>query len=58
MEQALCQLDCCRHCATQVRNNFAHNLNKKIDLLSHRQIVKNEKLLEEILKDSIKIYGL
>lgn len=32
MEQALCQLDCCRHCATQVRNNFAHNLNKKVDL--------------------------
>lgn len=30
--QAVCQLECCRQCAKQVRDNFAHNLNEKIEL--------------------------
>ena len=32
-------------------------LNKKIDLLDMKQLVDNEKLLNEVLKDGIKIYG-
>lgn len=32
-------------------------LHKKIDLHTHRQLLKNETLLTEILKESIKIYG-
>ena len=32
-------------------------LHKQIDLHSHRQLTGNEKLLGEILKDGIKIYG-
>lgn len=36
IEMVLCQLDCCRPCATQVRNIFAHNLNKKVDLQCNR----------------------
>lgn len=30
--QAVCQLENCRLCAKQVRDNFAHNLNEKIEL--------------------------
>ena len=33
------------------------NLHKKIDLLSINQVVNNQELLNEILKDGIKIYG-
>ncbi len=32
-------------------------LHKKIDLHTHRQLLKNETLLTEILKEGIKIYG-
>ena len=32
-------------------------LHKQIDLHTHRQLVKSEKFLEQILKDGIKIYG-
>ena len=32
-------------------------LNKKIDLHTHRQLLKSEKLLEDVLKEGIKIYG-
>lgn len=32
-------------------------LHKKIDLHTHRQLAENEKLLADILKDGIKIYG-
>ena len=32
-------------------------LNKKIDLHTHRQLLRSEKLLEEVLKEGIKIYG-
>lgn len=32
-------------------------LHKQIDLHTHRQLINNEKFLEEILKDGIKIYG-
>ena len=32
-------------------------LHKQIDLHTHRQLITNEKFLEEILKDGIKIYG-
>lgn len=33
------------------------NLHKKIDLLSINQVLNNQELLNEILKDGIKIYG-
>ena len=32
-------------------------LNKRVDVLNQRQIDGNEKLLQEILKDGVKIYG-
>ena len=32
-------------------------LHKKVDLHTHRQLVKNENFLERILKEGIKIYG-
>ncbi|MBQ1639792.1 MAG: helix-turn-helix domain-containing protein [Lachnospiraceae bacterium] len=32
-------------------------LHKKIDLLDMKQLVSNEQLIEEVLKDGIKIYG-
>ena len=32
-------------------------LHKQIDLHTHRQLVKSEKFLEQILKEGIKIYG-
>lgn len=32
-------------------------LHKQIDLHTHRQLIENEKLLEQILIDGIKIYG-
>ena len=32
-------------------------LHKKIDLITHRQLMKSEKLLERVLKEGIKIYG-
>ena len=32
-------------------------LHKQIDLHTHRQLAKNEKFLEQILKEGIKIYG-
>lgn len=32
-------------------------LNKTVDLHTHRQLVNNEKFLEEILNEGIKIYG-
>ena len=32
-------------------------LHKQIDLHTHRQLVKNERFLEQILKEGIKIYG-
>lgn len=33
------------------------NLHKKVDLLDIKQVVNNEKLLDEIFKDGLKIYG-
>ena len=32
-------------------------LHKKVDALDHKQLLKNEVLLNEVLKDGIKIYG-
>ena len=32
-------------------------LHKQVDLHTHRQLVNNERLLERILKEGIKIYG-
>ena len=32
-------------------------LHKQIDLHTHRQLMQNEKMLERVLKDGIKIYG-
>lgn len=37
--------------------NLRLSLNKKIDLLTIDQIVDNKELLNEILKDGVKIYG-
>ena len=32
-------------------------LHKRIDLHTHRQLAKNEKFLEQVLKEGVKIYG-
>lgn len=32
-------------------------LHKKVDALDHKQLLKNEALLNEVLKDGVKIYG-
>lgn len=37
--------------------DLEEKLSKTIDLHTHRQLAKNEKLLERILKEGIKIYG-
>lgn len=38
-------------------NKLEEHLHKQIDLQTHRQLVENEKFLEQVLKDGIKIYG-
>ena len=40
-----------------IATELEEQLHKKIDLHTHRQLLKNETLLTEILKESIKIYG-
>ena len=37
--------------------DLEERLNKKIDLHTHRQLLKSEPFLEQVLKDGIKIYG-
>ena len=37
--------------------DLEEQLHKQIDLHTHRQLVKSEKFLEQILKEGIKIYG-
>jgi len=32
-------------------------LHKKVDVLDHKQLLKNEALLNDVLKDGVKIYG-
>ena len=32
-------------------------LNKKVDVLTPSQLTKNQQLLDEILRDGVKIYG-
>lgn len=39
-----------------VASELEELLHKKIDLHTHRQLLNNEKLLEELLNDGIKIY--
>lgn len=41
----------------QIASELEENLHKQVDLHSHRQLLNNEKYLEEVLKDGIKIYG-
>ena len=40
-----------------IATELEEQLHKRIDLHTHRQIKNNEKLLERILKEGIKIYG-
>lgn len=40
-----------------ITTELEERLHKKIDLHTHRQLAKNEKLLEEVLTEGIKIYG-
>lgn len=40
-----------------IATELEEQLHKQIDLHTHRQLMKNEKFLEHILKDGIKIYG-
>ena len=38
-------------------NELEEQLHKKVDLQTHRQIVDDENIIENILKEGIKIYG-
>jgi hypothetical protein len=40
-----------------IATKLEEHLHKQIDLQTHRQLVENERLLEQVLKDGIKIYG-
>ena len=40
-----------------IATRLEEQLHKQIDLHTHRQLMKNEKLLERVLKEGIKIYG-
>ena len=40
-----------------IATELEEKLHKQIDLHTHRQLLENDKLLEEILKEGIKIYG-
>ena len=40
-----------------IATDLEQRLHKRIDLHTHRQLAKNETLLEEILNEGIKIYG-
>lgn len=40
-----------------IATELEEQLHKRIDLHTHRQLVENEKFLEEILKEGVKIYG-
>ena len=40
-----------------IATELEEQLHKRIDLHTHRELVNNEKILERILKESIKIYG-
>ena len=40
-----------------IATELEEQLHKQIDLHTHRQLVKNEKFLEQVLKEGIKIYG-
>ena len=40
-----------------IASELEEQLHKQVDLHTHRQLVNNEKFLEQILKEGIKIYG-
>ena len=40
-----------------IASELEKHLHKRIDIHTHRQLAKNEKFLEQVLKDGIKIYG-
>ena len=40
-----------------IATELEEQLHKQIDLHTHRQLMQNEKMLERVLKDGIKIYG-
>ena len=36
---------------------WRRTFHKKVDVLDHKQLLKNDALLNEVLKDGVKIYG-
>lgn len=40
-----------------IAEELEQHLHKKVDLITHRQIMKNENMLVDILKEGIKLYG-
>ena len=41
----------------EMAERLRENLHKKVDLLDAKQLVNNEKLIHEVLKEGIRIYG-
>ena len=41
----------------KIASDLEEQLHKQVDLHTHRQLSNNEKFLEEVLKDGVKIYG-
>ena len=41
----------------KIASELEEKLHKQVDLHTHRQLSNNEKFLEEVLKDGVKIYG-
>lgn len=40
-----------------ISSDLEKAFHKKVDILTHRQLINNEKLIKEILNEGIKIYG-
>ena len=41
----------------KIASELEEHFHKQVDLHTHRQLSNNEKFLEEVLKDGVKIYG-
>ena len=41
----------------KIASDLEEHFHKQVDLHTHRQLSNNEKFLEEVLKDGVKIYG-
>ena len=40
-----------------IAGELEQELHKEVDIVTHRQLINNEKFAEQVLKDGIKIYG-